>query len=63
MSELMKSKDESNRCNSTARTSRYNEDDGLLNNIRSEDYAHRVNDEDAAKGLEKILILMHCLRF
>ncbi len=41
----------------TARTLRYYEDMGLINSIRSKEYAYRLFDESTIKKLEQILIL------
>ncbi len=57
MDNLIKIKDVSSKYSITARTLRYYEDMGLINSIRSDDYAYRMYDESAARRLEQILIL------
>ncbi len=57
MNELIKIKDISNKYNISARTLRYYEDMGLINSVRSEDYAYRMYDGEAVIKLEQILIL------
>lgn len=41
----------------TARTLRYYEDIGLIQSVRSEDYAYRLFDDITIKKIEQILIL------
>lgn len=57
MNELVKIRDVSSKYDISARTLRYYEDIGLINSIRSDDYAYRMYDDIAIKRLEKILIL------
>lgn len=57
MNELFKIREISTNYDISARTLRYYEDMGLLNSIRSDDYAYRMYDEAAIKRLEQILIL------
>ena len=57
MSNLVKIREISGRYNVSARTLRYYEDMGLIESIRSDDYAYRLYDEAAIKRLEQILIL------
>ena len=57
MNNLIKIKDVSSKYSITARTLRYYEDMGLINSARSDDYAHRMYDENAVRRLEQILIL------
>lgn len=57
MSNLVKIREVSVRYDVSARTLRYYEDMGLIESIRSEDYAYRLYDEAAIKRLEQILIL------
>ena len=57
MNNLIKIKDISSKYSITARTLRYYEDMGLINSIRSDDYAYRMYDESAVRRLEQILIL------
>ena len=54
---LIKIKDVSDKYGITARTLRYYEDMGLIESIRSEDYAYRSYTEETIKKLEQILIL------
>lgn len=57
MSNLVKIREVSVRYDVSARTLRYYEDMGLIESIRSDDYAYRLYDEAAIKRLEQILIL------
>lgn len=57
MNKLIKIRDISTKYDISARTLRYYEDMGLLNSIRSDDYAYRMYDDAAVKRLEQILIL------
>ena len=57
MANLIKIKEVSSKYEITARTLRYYEDMGLINSVRSDDYAYRMYDETAVKRLEQILIL------
>ena len=57
MSNSVKIREISGRYNVSARTLRYYEDMGLIESIRSDDYAYRLYDEAAIKRLEQILIL------
>lgn len=57
MGNLVKIKEMSSRYDVTARTLRYYEDMGLIESIRSDDYAYRMYDENAVRRLEQILIL------
>ena len=57
MGNLVKIREISGRYNVSARTLRYYEDMGLIESIRSDDYAYRLYDEAAIKRLEQILIL------
>ncbi|MFT3950411.1 MAG: MerR family transcriptional regulator [Oscillospiraceae bacterium] len=57
MNELIKIRDVSAKYDISARTLRYYEDMGLINSIRSNDYAYRMYDDTAVKRLEQILIL------
>lgn len=57
MNELIKIRDVSTKYNISARTLRYYEDMGLINSIRSDDYAYRMYNGAAVKRLEQILIL------
>lgn len=57
MADLLKIKEVSSRYDVTARTLRYYEDMGLINSLRSDDYAYRMYDEFSIKRLEQILIL------
>ena len=57
MNELMKIKDVSSQYSVSARTLRYYEDMGLIESVRSGDYAYRMYDETAIKKLEQILVL------
>lgn len=57
MGNLTKIREISVRYNISSRTLRYYEDMGLLESIRSDDYAYRLYDEAAIKRLEQILIL------
>ena len=53
MNELFKIRDISTRYEISARTLRYYEDMGLINSIRSDDYAYRMYDETSIKRLEQ----------
>ncbi|MDE6320052.1 MAG: MerR family transcriptional regulator [Lachnospiraceae bacterium] len=57
MSHLVKIREISIKYDVSARTLRYYEDMGLIESIRSDDYAYRLYDEAAIKRLEQILIL------
>lgn len=57
MGELVKIRDMALKYDLSARTLRYYEDMGLIESIRSEDYAYRLYDEANVKRLEQILIL------
>lgn len=57
MDNLIKIKEVSDKYDITARTLRYYEDMGLINSIRSDDYAYRLYDESTMKRIEQILIL------
>lgn len=57
MNKLIKIRDVTAKYDVSACTLRYYEDMGLLQSIRSEDYAYRLYDEAAVKRLEQILIL------
>lgn len=57
MSNLIKIREISVKYDVSARTLRYYEDMGLIESIRSDDYAYRLYDEAALKRLEQILIL------
>jgi DNA-binding transcriptional MerR regulator/GNAT superfamily N-acetyltransferase len=57
MDNMLKIRDVAIRYNVTARTLRYYEDVGLINSLRSDDYAYRLYDEEAIKRLEQILLL------
>ena len=57
MNELVKIRDVSIKYNISARTLRYYEDMGLIESIRSDDYAYRLYDDAALKRLEQIIIL------
>ncbi len=57
MSNLVKIREISVKYDVSARTLRYYEDMGLIESIRSDDYAYRLYDEAAVKRLEQILIL------
>ena len=57
MNNLTKIREISIKYNVSARTLRYYEDMGLIQSIRSDDYAYRLYDESAIKRLEQILIL------
>jgi DNA-binding transcriptional MerR regulator len=57
MSNIIKISELSSKYKISARTLRYYEDMGLINSIRSENYAYRTYDESALKRLEQILIL------
>ncbi|MDE5597066.1 MAG: MerR family transcriptional regulator, partial [Lachnospiraceae bacterium] len=57
MAELFKIREVSSKYDISARALRYYEDVGLINSIRSEDYAYRMYDKQAIKQLEQILIL------
>lgn len=57
MNQLIKIRDVSAKYDISARTLRYYEDMGLINSIRSDDYAYRMYDDAAVKRLEQILIL------
>jgi DNA-binding transcriptional MerR regulator/uncharacterized glyoxalase superfamily protein PhnB len=57
MNDLIKIKEISSKYNISARTLRYYEDIGLIESIRSDDYAYRKYDEITVKRLEQILIL------
>lgn len=57
MEELIKIREISSKYDISARTLRYYEDMGLLNSMRSSDYAYRLYDQKAVKRLEQILIL------
>lgn len=57
MNNLTKIRDIAVRYNISARTLRYYEDMGLIESIRSDEYAYRLYDEAAVKRLEQILIL------
>ena len=57
MNELIKIKDVANEHNISARTLRYYEDMGLIESVRSEEYAYRMYDASEIKKLEQILIL------
>lgn len=54
---LIKIKDVSDKYGITARTLRYYEDIGLIESIRSDNYAYRTYDESTIRKLEQILIL------
>ena len=54
---LIKIKDVSDKYGITARTLRYYEDMGLIESIRSDNYAYRSYSEETIKKLEQILIL------
>jgi len=57
MNELLKIRDVSSRYGISSRTLRYYEEMGLLQSVRSEEYAYRLYDEAALRRLEQILIL------
>ena len=57
MEKLVKIRDMTARYDLSARTLRYYEDMGLIQSIRSEDYAYRMYDEVNVKRLEQILVL------
>ena len=57
MHNLTKIKEMSSKYNISARTLRYYEDMGLIASTRIDDYAYRLYDDAAVKGLEQILIL------
>ena len=57
MSELIKIRDVSSKYDISARALRYYEDVGLINSVRTADYAYRLYNDDAIKRLEQILIL------
>lgn len=57
MNELVKIREITERYDLSARTLRYYEDMGLIQSIRSDDYAYRLYDAAAVKRLEQILIL------
>lgn len=57
MNELFKIRDISTKYDISARTLRYYEDMGLINSIRSDNYAYRMYNEEAIKRLEQVLIL------
>ncbi|RAV03561.1 MerR family transcriptional regulator [Paenibacillus sp. YN15] len=57
MEELVKIREVALKYDITARTLRYYEDMGLIESVRSEDYAYRMYDEKALKRLEQILVL------
>lgn len=57
MNDLIKIRDITSKYDLSARTLRYYEDMGLIQSIRSDDYAFRLYDEAAVKRLEQILIL------
>lgn len=57
MADLIKIREVTEQYNIPARTLRYYEDMGLIESIRSADYAYRMYDRQALKRLEQILIL------
>lgn len=57
MNQLLKIRDITTRYNLSARTLRYYEDMGLIESVRSRDYAYRMYDGVNVKRLEQILIL------
>ena len=57
MGNLIKIRDVSMKYDISARTLRYYEDMGLIENKRSDDYAYRMYDDIAIKRLQQILIL------
>lgn len=57
MNHLVKIRDMTTKYDLSARTLRYYEDIGLIQSIRSDDYAYRMYDEANVKRLEQILIL------
>jgi len=57
MNELIKIRDISARYDVSARTLRYYEDMGLIESVRTDDYAYRLYGDAAVKRLEQILIL------
>jgi DNA-binding transcriptional MerR regulator len=57
MEELVKIREVALKYDISARTLRYYEDMGLLESVRSEDYAYRMYDGQALKRLEQILVL------
>ena len=57
MDELIKITDLTGRYNISARALRYYEDMGLINSVRSGEYAFRMYDGQAVKRLEQVLIL------
>lgn len=57
MNQLVKIRDMTTKYDLSARTLRYYEDMGLIESIRSDDYAYRMYDEANVKRLEQILIL------
>lgn len=57
MNQLVKIRDMTTRYDLSARTLRYYEDMGLIESIRSGDYAYRMYDEVNVRRLEQILIL------
>lgn len=57
MADLIKIREVTEQYNIPARTLRYYEDMGLIESVRSADYAYRMYDRQALKRLEQILIL------
>lgn len=57
MNDLVKIREMTAKYDLSARTLRYYEDMGLIESIRSDDYAYRLYDEANVKRLEQILIL------
>ena len=57
MCEVLKIRDVSLQFGVSARTLRYYEDMGLINSIRSQEYAYRLYDEKSISRLEQILVL------
>lgn len=57
MGELIKIREASARFDITARTLRYYEDIGLIQSVRTDDYAYRCYDGAAIKRLEQIVVL------
>jgi len=57
MADLVKAGDLSNRYGVSTRTLRYYEEIGLIQSLRTEDYAYRMYDASSVKRLEQILIL------
>lgn len=57
MRELIKISEVSLKYDISTRALRYYEDKGLIDSIRTEDYAYRLYDDIAIKRIEQILVL------